>query len=1012
MMTLTRLLKCVSDNLASSRIAVVALLLSVCGMNAQSLTVAGKILASDSGMPLPMANVNVKGSATGISSDIDGNYSIAAKSGDVLVFSYIGFAAQEVKLSNQTTLNISLDPDQNTLNEVVVIGYGSQKKSDLTGAVASVNVEEAKKTVTHDVAKMLQGQVAGVTVQSSGEPGGFVNIKIRGASSFTNNNPTFVIDGVIVNDPYDFAPGDIESISVLKDASSTAIYGVRGAGGVIVITTRKGKAGKMSVNFKSVAGFQNVAKKIPLTNRTQYQTIANAAWTADPINTAPLPGNDPTNPAYISNVDTDWQDAAFRTGTLQNQSLTVSGGSENINFSMNLDNFTNTSYVDTPQEYDRKTLSFNIGGKVGTRFKFGGKFAYTDADRDRFSEYLPGQSNILLLLQAIPTMPVYDPNRLGGYGGADNLTQRAITLNVIGWNNLVKNNGYRNRFVGNVWGEIELLKGLKYRLNVSADQLHYGNRLFIPPSDLGWYYITTNAESSLDVDNGRNQRTLLDNLLTYDTTFGKHRVEALLGYTTEKNNGYRHWSRGVGYGNDEIAHIEYADAISAGEYESAENRRSVFSRLIYTFDDTYILAGTWRQDQSSLFPKAINKADFYSVSGAWKIDKAFELPQWWSSAKLRAGYGEAGNNAVPVYFFSQTVNAFAGYTFGNTLAPGTTNVSRLDPNISWETTRTKNIALETTFLRDKLNFSVEYYIKKSEDILATVPLPFSTGSFPATITTNAATMQNKGFEFVLGYQNNDREFKYGISANFGTIKNEVLKIGNDDLPVFGTNSKTRVGGSIGELFAYETEGIFQSQAEIDGHAFQANAQPGDIKFRDVNGDGQINDEDRTYQGVTIPKYSYGVNFNVSYKGFDLSAFLQGVGGNKIYNGMYNALMTSGLNNYHRDMTNYWTPSNTDTNVPRVDYRDLNGNSRPSDRFIEKGDYLRIQSVELGYTLPLKDMLVKRARIYVSGQNLYTFTKYKGFDPDISYNDGLFSRGYDGGSFPNPRGILFGADITF
>lgn len=1009
-MTLTRLLKCASGSFKELRLAGIVLLFSVFGVTAQT-KISGTIVAEDSGMPLPMANVVVKGSTNGIASDIDGKYEIAAKTGDVLVFSYIGFVNQEITISSQTVINVKLVPDATTLNDVVVIGYGSQKKADLTGAVAVVNVEEAKKTVTYDVAKMLQGQVAGVTVQSSGEPGGFVNIKIRGASSFTNNNPTFVIDGVIVNDPYDFAPGDIESISVLKDASSTAIYGVRGSAGVIVITTKKGKAGKMSVNFKTVAGFQNVAKKLPLTNRVQYQNIANAAWTADPINTSPLPGNDPSNPLYIDDVDTNWQDAAFRTGTIQNQSLNIAGGNENFNFSMNIDNFSNTSYIDTPQEFDRRSVNFNVGGKVG-KFKFGGKFSYSDSDRDRFSEYLAGQSNILLLLQAIPTMPVYDPNRLGGYGGADNLTQRAITLNIVGWNNLVKNNGYRDRFVGNVWGELEILKGLKYRLSASADQLHFGNRLFIPPSDLGWYYITTNAESSLDVDNGRNQRTLLDNLLTYDNTFGKHRVEALLGYTTERNDNYRHWSRGVGYGNEEIAHIEYADAISAGEYESVETRRSIFSRLIYTFDDTYILQGSWRRDESSLFPEDINDGDFYSVSGAWKIHKTFTLPDWWNTAKLRAGYGESGNNTIGPYRFSQTVNAFAGYTFGNALAPGTTTVTRLDQNITWETTRTKNIALETTFLKDKLSFSAEYFVKKSYDILANVPLPFSTGSFPANITTNAATFENKGFEFVLGYQNNDHEFKYGISANFGTLKNEVLKIGDDNLPIFGTNSKTEVGRSLGEIFAYETEGIFQNQAEIDAHAFQANAQPGDIKFRDVNGDGQINDEDRTFQGTTIPKYSYGFNINMSYKGFDLGAFFQGVGGNKIYNGMYNALMTSGLNNYHRDMVNYWTPDNTNTNVPRVDYRDLNANARPSDRFIEKGDYLRIQSVELGYTLPLKDLFVKRARLYISGQNLYTFTKYKGYDPDISYNDGLFSRGYDGGSFPNPRGILFGADINF
>ncbi|RZJ68675.1 MAG: TonB-dependent receptor [Flavobacterium sp.] len=1011
MMTLTKLLKCASGSLARVRFAGVVLLFSILGMSAQS-PVSGTITASDTGMPLPMANVAVKGSTNAIASDIDGKYEISAKSGDILVFSFVGFVSQEVKLAGQTKIDIKLSPDENTLNEVVVIGYGTQKKSDLTGAISVVDVDDAKKTVTHDVAKMLQGQVAGVTVQSSGEPGGFVNIKIRGASSLTNNNPTFVIDGVIVDDPYDFAPGDIESMQVLKDASAAAIYGVRGAGGVIIITTKKGKNGKLNINLKSVVGFQNVAKKLSLTDREQYQQIANEAWVADPINlNVPLPGNDPTSEFYIDDVNTDWQDAAFRTGQLQNQAINLAGGTETFNFSLNLDRFENTSYVRSPQEYVRTSTNLNLGGKLG-KFRFGAKLSYSDSNKDSFSEYLPGTSNILNLLQAIPTMPVYDENRLGGYGGADNFTQRAITLNVIGWNNLVKNEGYRDRFLGNVWGEFEILNGLKYKLSLSADQLHYGNRFFVPPSDLGWYYITTNDEASLDVDNGKNQRTIIDNLLTYDRTFGKHHIELLGGYVQERNDRYRHWSRGVGFQPGEIAHLEYADNNSAGEYEAVETRVSYLGRAIYTFDDRYIIQGTWRQDRSSLFPEQNNAGDFYSVSGAWKIHNDFKLPSWWTAAKLRGGYGLTGNNAIGPYFFSQTVNAFSSYDFNDQTAPGTTNVARLDQNISWETTKTANVALETAFFNNKLTFSAEYFVKTSEDILAPVPLPFSTGSFPAQIVTNAATFKNYGWEFALGYQNQDREFKYGISANLGTIKNKVLKIGDDNLPLFGINSKTEVGRSLGELFVYQTEGIFQNQAEIDAHAFQANAVPGDVKFKDVNGDDIINDEDRTYQGTTIPKISYGINANASYKGVDLSIFLQGVGGNKIYNSMYNALMTSGLNNYSTDLVDHWTVDNTDTNVPRVDYRDLNGNSRPSNRFVESGNYLRIQSVELGYTLPLKDLFIKRARVYVSGQNLYTFTNYRGLDPDINYNGNVLSRGVDGGSFPNPRGVLFGVDISF
>lgn len=1009
MMTRTNLLKSPASGLMRKLFGIALLLFSVCQLGAQTIT--GTVTAADTGTSLPMANVVVKGTTNGIQTDIDGKYSIAAKPGDVLVFSYIGFTNLEVPVTNQSVIDAKLMPDTNTLDEVVVIGYGSQKKSDLTGAVSVVDVNDAKKTVTYDVAKMLQGQVAGVTVQSSGEPGGFVNIKIRGASSFTNNNPTFVIDNVIVDSPYDFAPGDIESIQVLKDASATAIYGVRGANGVVIITTKKGKAGKLTVNFKSLAGFQSVGRRWDLTNREQYQEITNVAWLANPDNTAPLPANDPNNSAYISTIDTDWQDSAFKNGAIQNQSVTFNGGSELLSYNVNIDRFLQESYMKTPQNYERYSVNANINGTKG-KFKFGSKLAYTSSNKDSFTEYLAGTSGITNLLQAIPTVPVYDPNRLGGYGGTDNLTQRTIMLNVIGWQNLVSNTGRRDRFVGNVWGEYEILPGLKYTLRASADVLNFNNRFWIPPSDLGWYYITENAEASLDLNSGRGQRTILDNLLNYEVTLGKHKIDALGGYVQERYDDTYQYGRGVNYEPGEIAELQYAETQTAGNTKATETRLSWLARANYSYDDRYFLTGNFRQDKTSLFPKAINTGNFYSFSGAWKIHNDFKLPDWWTTAKLRGGYGLIGNNTVGRYFFAQTVNAFASYTFNDATAPGTTNVTRLDQNISWEETTTVNGAIELGFFNNKLNFTAEYFVKTSDDLLANVPLPYSTGSFPASITTNAGKMRNKGLEFTVDYNDNDGEFKYGISANVGTLKNEVLQIGFDDNPINGAASRTEVGRSLGELYVWVADGIFQNQAEIDAHATQPNAQPGDVRFKDINGDGQINDEDRTFVGTTIPKYTYGLNLNASFKGFDASVFFQGAGGHKAYNNTYNLLMLGGLTNHHTDMLDYWSVDNTDTNVPRPTYLDMNGNARQSTRFVQDADYCKLQSAEIGYTLPFKkEFAISRARIYVSGQNLFVITKYKGYDPDFN-SDGLFSRGFDSGSFPSARSILFGVDLTF
>ncbi|WP_348812764.1 SusC/RagA family TonB-linked outer membrane protein [Flavobacterium maritimum] len=994
-------------------LAIVFMLFSSNVLMAQNdKTITGIVTSEKDGMPLPGVNVLVKGTKTVSITGFDGEYSIKAGSNNVLVFSYVGSVNQEITVGDQAKINVALKDNLTKLDEVVVIGYGTQKKSDLTGSISVVNMENAKKTVTYDPAKMLQGQVAGVTVQSSGEPGGFVNIKIRGINSFSNNNPLFVIDGMIVDSPYDFSAGEIESMQVLKDASSSAIYGVRGANGVIIITTKKGKAGKFDIKYKSLFGVQTVAKEWDVTDRVGYQNITTAAEQNAGLTIAP--GNDPNSPYYINNVDTNWQDAAFETGVIENHSLTFSGGAESLGYNMNVDYFKNTGYLKTPQDYERLSTTLNLTGKKG-KFKYGSKIGFTQSDKENFNEYNAGQSPIGDLLSAIPTMPVYDENRLGGYGGTDNLTQRAISMNVIGYNNLITNNGKRNRFIGDIWGELEIVEGLKYKIDASFDRLDWQNRKFVPPSDLGWYYITTNDEASLDVSTGSQQRTFLNNLLTYSLTIDKHKIDALAGWVQERADNYNHWSRGVGYQPGEISHLEYADATSAGEYENTITNVSYLSRLNYAYDDRYLFTANFRQDKTSLFSPENNTGNFYSFSGAWKIsnEKFIKLPEWVSNLKLRGGYGILGNNTIGPYAYSPTINGFAGYDFNNELAPGTTVVSSIDPNVHWEETETTNVALEVGLFNNDLQFTAEYYVKESTDLLIGVPLPYSTGAFPASVVTNAGAVRNNGFEFSATYNNNTNAFKYSISANLGTMNNEVLQIGLDGNPIYGAASKTEVGRSIGEIYAYETDGIFQNAAEIAAAPTQTNAGVGDIRFKDTNGDGMISDLDRTFQGVSIPKYSYGLNFSSSYKNWDFSMFWQGSGGNKVFNAMYRNLMVGQYGNHSTDMLDYWSTTNTDTNVPRPIIGDPNANGRDSNRFIESGDYIKLQTLELGYQIPVPEAsFIQKAKVYVNGQNLLILSKYKGYDPDFNSNDGLFSRGYDGGSFPNPRTISIGVDLNF
>lgn len=992
-------------------LALVVMLFSTYTITAQEARViTGIVTSAKDAMSLPGVNVSIKGTTTVAVTGFDGEYSLKAEPKDVLVFSYIGFSNQEITVGSKSQINIVLNDDLNKLDEVVVIGYGTQKKSDLSGSVGVVNMESAKKTVTYDAAKMLQGQVAGVTVQSSGEPGGFVNIKIRGLNSFSNNNPLFVIDGMIVDSPFDFAPGDIESMQVLKDASSAAIYGVRGANGVVIITTKKGKKGKLDIKYKSLVGFQNVSRRWSVTDRVGYQTITSAAERNAGLSVAP--GNDPTNPLYISNVDTNWQDAAYETGIIENHSLAFNGGGEDLAYNMNMDYFKNSSYIKSPQDYERLSMNLNLNGKKG-KFKYGTKIGFTQSDKESFNSYV-GESAIAALIGAIPTMPVYDENRLGGYGGTDNLTQRAISLNVIGFNNLITNSGKRNRFIGNIWGEYEIVKGLKYKIDASFDRLDYQNSKFVPQSDLGWYYITTKEEASLDVSTGNETKTFFNNLLTYSLDINRHKFDALAGWVQETKDYYNHWSRGVGYDFGEISKLQYADDNSTGESETAIRGTSYISRINYSFDDRYLFQANFRQDKSSLFSENYNTTNAYSFSGAWKLsnEKFIHLPEWVSNIKLRGSYGKLGNNTIPAYFFATTINSFAGYDFNNQLAPGTTVVSSFDPNVRWEDNKTTDVALELGFFNNDLQFTAEYYVKNSTNLLIGVPLPFSTGAFPASITTNAGAMRNKGLEFSATYNNNHNAFKYSISANLGTLKNEVLQIGINGNPIYGAASKTEVGRSMGEIYAYETDGIFQNAAELAAAPTQTNAGVGDIKFKDINGDGMISDLDRTFQGVTIPKYSYGMNFSGSYKNWDFSMFWQGSGGNKVFNSVYRNLMAAQYGNHSTDMLNYWTPTNTNTNVPRPIIGDPNANGRDSNRFIESGDYVKLQTMEIGYEIPVAKSFIQKAKVYVNGQNLLTISKYNGGDPDFNSNDGSFSRGYDGGSFPNPRTISLGLEVNF
>jgi TonB-linked SusC/RagA family outer membrane protein len=985
------------------------------------ITITGKV-TDESNQPLPGVSILLKGTSLGAQTGVDGRYTLTIPdvnvNNAVLVFSFIGYEQQSIAVADSYQINVLLKPASNSLNEVVVVGYGTQKKENLTGSIAVVNVKDADKRVTHDVARELQGQVAGVEVNGSGVPGEGVTIHIHGVSSLADNNPLYIIDGVPTQTPFDFPTADIESIQVIKDASAGAIYGFRAAGGVVIITTKKGKNGPLKINYNGYAGLQYNPKKLSVTDRVGYQKIVDAAETNAGLSLAP--GNDPSSSKFISNVNTNWQNAAFKNGMTQDHDLTFSGGNETTTYNVALGYYNQTGTVTAGPNFKRYNMSANMQGRKGI-FSYGAKMAYTEAYyRNLAYPRLHGTGNeIVDLITAIPTMPVYDPNRLGGFGGVDQNSQRAISLNMIGVNNLISNESQHNRFLGSAWAALDLAKNLQYKVSASYDRSDYRNYYFEPAYDLGWFYPSLTAYYS-DA-RGEPFTSLIENTLSYKITVGKHHIEALAGTAYQKDSNNTIFGSAT---NLTMPYLQAFDNVSNPSDKLLFGNSGVryfyspiFANLNYNFDNRYLLTVNYRADETSQLPEKQRTGIFPGVSVGWNISKEhfLHLPEAITNLKLRAAYGRVGQvNSLPGWYPYQTVvNSNASYVFGNTLANGTTQTQVFDQTNKWEQKETRNLGIDLSLFNDKLSITAEYYNDKIDGILLPVPIPSSVGA-TNTPTVNAATFTNKGIDFTVTYHGKtEGDFRYDISANGSTLKNKVLALGTGNNPIYGPYSRTAVGHEVGELYGYVAEGIFQNANDLKNHATQIGASVGDVKFKDINGDGQITDADQTYLGSAIPKFYFGVNFTAYYKAFDASIFIQGNTGSKVGNGVYQALMTGQYINASTDELNFWTPTNTNTNVPRPIIGDPNANGRNSTRFIQDASYGRIQTTQVGYTFPSallnRTHAFKSLRIYLSGQNLYTVTKYKGFDPDF-INDGTINRGFDYGSFPNPRTILFGVQV--
>ena len=994
----------------------------------ESQTVTGKV-TTESGEPIPGVNVVEEGTSRGSITDASGNYTITVSENATLTFSFIGYLAEQVEVGSRSVVDIILLADIQQLDEIVVVGYGSQERKDLTSAVATVQVEDLKKLPGNNIGTMLQGQVAGLNAASGqGAPGSPPVLRVRGLSTISGNDPLVVVDG-IPSTLQQVNPSDVESITVLKDAAAATIYGSRAANGVILITTKRGKVGVPQVSISSYGGISKLIKKVDVANRDQVNQIIRTRFEADGL----------TVPAFISESglpDTDWQDEYFETAFEQKHDVNISGGSEAVLYNFSAGYFSQEGIgVDT--ESEQYNFRINTDFKISDRITIGQSLSYARIDRDKmfnlneanFKGRNSSISPILELLGSRPHKPARDPNTSTGFGAPSD--PQIGSGNIVGQQVLETNRDQDDRIQGNLKFEYKINDNFKIWTQIGANI--YNEYLISHTPTYNFGPQATVIEPFLTELRRRTTETVWNNVLDFNKSFGQHHITALVGASAEKKIIQSTGGRNNNLGSDKLLSLGGTDALGSdrlsglsfavgdansfgGNVEST--LRSVFTRVGYNYADRYIVQLSLRSDGSSRFPSGDNIATFGSASIGWRIsEEAFFNIPFISDLKPRFSYGTLGNQDIGDFAFLPVVTTATpalNYASGEDIAVGAISTS-IPSKILWETTKTTNVGVDLGLLEDKITLTFDYFNIDTEDILTDANIPATSG-FTTGVTENAGTMNNKGWELGIGYKKKTGDFQYSINANLTHTKNKVKKLGDPFLRgnVVFVNHPTTItqeGGQIAEFFLFKTDGIFQSQSEIDAHEVQPDAAPGDLRFVDVNNDGTLDDDDRTLLGTNLPNVEFGLTFNAQYKNLDLNIFFQGNEGSKMYNGTRWFLYRDEAS---PELVNGWTPSNTNTSVFRQIASDPNQNLRPSDYFLEDASYVRLKNVQLGYTIPdigNKVNILSNARIYIGGENLITITDYSGYDPSVT-NFELFGRGVDRGVFPSARRFVFWRPIRF
>ena len=986
----------------------------------QAKTVTGTV-TDVSGEPIIGANIRIKGTTTGTITDIDGNFSIKAEPQSVIEVSYIGYLTQETVINNQKSIRFLLKEDTKTLDEVVVIGYGVQKKADLTGSVANINTEKLNTQSNANIGQALQGKIAGVDIVSQGgAPGSGTRIMVRGIGTLNNASPLYIVDGMYMNSIDHINPNDIASIDVLKDASSAAIYGSRAANGVIIVTTKEGSntEGKPIIDLSVNLGISTASKFLDMLDAkgwAEVTTIARQAIGKPALDMATNLANKPDN---------DWQDIMFRPALMQNYNLSVKGGGKYSTYYTGLGYFNQDGIV-KGTNYQRYNIQSKNDYKRGI-FSAGTNLIISFSHDKPLHQELRG-GMIGTILQSVPTLEKYDDTREGGYGGTyGDVVNIPHPLAIID-DNIMDRYNENVKIFANLYAQIELFKGLKYKLNLTPDFSFERYKNYLNKYDFG---LATNSITQLTERQRRRRNILVENLLTFDRTFGEHKISALSGYTYQDSR-FRHIQA---YGEGLPQGLEEIDAATTNRSNEGNSWRSVLTsilgRVFYSYQNKYLFTATIRRDGSSKFGKNNRYGYFPSFSFGWNVaeEKFMENVHWLDQLKLRGGYGVLGNQEIDNYQYSSTITTGINYPDGNGgLLQGAFPKNFANPDIKWEETAMTNVGIDFMAFNNRLSLTADYYVKNTKDILLTVPIPISSGGANDPIR-NAGKIRNNGFEFNLGWMDQPNpDISYGINLIGSFNKNKVIAMGSESGSIKGgstnqniTTSETKAGYPIGGYWLISTAGYFNSQEEVDAYAkdgkkIQPAAEPGDIKFVDANNDGVINDDDRVFQGSPFPDFTFALNGNMRYKNFDLSIGLQGVLGNKIYNATRQTLedVTKG-SNFLASCLDYWTPENKNASHPRLTWDDPNRNTRAeSDRYLENGSYLRLRSVQLGYTFPQTWFkgAIQHARVYINAENLFTITSYSGYSPDVNADNANY-RGFDNFIYPTNRTFMLGLNVTF